>query len=557
MRDWYWVTDDTKDFMSKGYLLEGETIQDRVGAIANRFEELINRTLLSPDPVYAKNCASKFITYMARGYYSLSSPVWSNFGRSGLPISCNNVFVEDNMASILGKVAEVGMQTKHGAGTSAYLGALRHRGAKIKTGGHADGPVHFVELFQAHTTVISQGNVRRGSTAVYLPVEHPDIEEWLTMRREGHPIQEVSFGVTITNAWMRAMLAGDRDKRRVWMAILRKRSETGYPYLFWTDTVNENTVDVYKDLGMTIWSSNLCTEVALPSSELESFVCDLSSLNCVHLSEALMLDAVYVLTLFLDMVMEEYIEKTNNVRFMEASNRFARRHRAIGIGTLGYHSALQARSVAFESVEARELNVAWHQAIQAQAMMASQDLAVRFGEPELLVGYGRRNTTVMTIAPTTSSSFILGAVSPSIEPLASNYFTKNLAKGKYTYRNPYLTAVLESLGKNTDEVWASILVRGGSVQHLDWLPAHDKEVFKTFSEISQLEIVIQAADRQQFIDQSQSLNISVPLGTPPAEVHQLLVTAWELGVKTMYYQRSANPAQELARSLLLCTACEA
>jgi len=563
-KPWFWVTNDTIDFMSKGgsYLRGGETVEDRVAAIAKRFGDLVYQMhkesgVTEEAADFAINLENKFFDYMSRGFYSLASPVWSNFGRDGLPISCNNVYVPDDMGGILQKVAEVGMQTKHGAGTSGYLGHLRPRGTPIKSGGHADGPVHFVEMFQTHTSVISQGTTRRGAWAGYLDVEHPDILEWLSMREEGSPIQDISLGVCITDAWMEAMLAGDKEKRKVWGAIIRKRYESGYPYIFWTDTVNKAAPDVYKDLGRKIYSSNLCSEIALSSSEDESFVCDLSSMNMLTWDEWKDTDAVEVLAFFLDAVMEEYITKTESIRFMEASRNFAIKQRALGIGTLGYHSLLQSKLIPFESEEAQKLNQSIHQFISTRALDASRLMARLFGEPPMLKGYGRRNVTLMAIAPTTSSSFILGAVSPSIEPLASNYFTKDLAKGKYTYKNPYLTKVLQQYGKDDDETWRSILIRGGSVQHLDFLTQTERDVFKTFGEISQLEIVIQAADRQKFIDQSQSLNITVHPNTPPSDVNTLLVTAWQLGVKTMYYQRSTNPAQELVRNLLTCSACEA
>jgi ribonucleoside-diphosphate reductase alpha chain len=558
-KPWYWVTEDTVNFMSKGgsYLRNDETVQERVGNIAERFAVITNKMLLERDYKFVDELEHKFYDYMSRGFYSLASPVWSNFGRDGLPISCNNVYVPDDMGGILQKVAEVGMQTKHGAGTSGYLGHLRPRGTPIVSGGSADGPVHFVEMFQTHTSVISQGTTRRGAWAGYLDVEHPDILEWLSMREEGSPIQDVSLGVCITDAWMETMLAGDKEKRKVWGAIIRKRYASGYPYIFWTDTVNNAAPEVYKALGRKIYSSNLCSEIALSSNEEESFVCDLSSMNMLTWEDWKDTDAVEVLAFFLDAVMEEYIEKTSRIKFMEASRNFAIQQRALGIGTLGYHSLLQSKLIAFESEEARALNQSIHQFISLRSLEASKKMAKLFGEPPMLKGYGRRNVTLMAIAPTTSSSFILGAVSPSIEPLASNYFTKDLAKGKFTYRNPYLQELLSSLSQDTEEVWRSILIRGGSVQHLHFLTEKEKEVFKTFGEISQLEIVVQAADRQKFIDQSQSLNITVHPSTPPSDVHDLLVMAWQLGVKTMYYQRSTNPAQELVRNLLTCSSCEA
>jgi ribonucleoside-diphosphate reductase alpha chain len=556
-KQWYWVTDDTRKFMEKGYLRPGETVEERVSEISEHFGKVVSKMMVEADYEFVDSLVEKFYTYLSSGYYSLASPVWANFGRGGLPISCNNVYVPDDMGGILQKVAEVGMQTKHGAGTSGYLGHLRPRGTPIKSGGSADGPVHFVEMFQTHTAVISQGTTRRGAWAGYLDVEHPDILEWLSMREEGSPIQDVSLGVCITDDWMKQMLAGDKEKRKVWSRVIKKRYESGYPYIFWTDTVNNSAPDVYKDLGRKIYSSNLCSEIALSSTEDESFVCDLSSMNMLTWEEWKGTDAVEVLTFFLDAVMEEYIEKTESIKFMEPARNFAIKQRALGIGTLGYHSLLQSKLIPFESEEARDLNRVIHRFISIRAFDASQTMAKLFGEPEMLKGYGRRNVTLMAIAPTTSSSFILGAVSPSIEPLASNYFTKDLAKGKFTYKNPYLSEILKRYAKDNDEVWRSILIRGGSVQHLDFLSEKEKEVFKTFGEISQLEVVTQAADRQAYIDQSQSLNITVHPDTPPTDVHDLLVMAWHLGVKTMYYQRSTNPAQELVRNLLTCSACEA
>jgi len=263
-----------------------------------------------------------------------------------------------------------------------------------------------------------------------------------------------------------------------------------------------------------------------------------------------------MLVYFLDAVMEEYIKKTKNIPFMKASHNFAKKQRALGVGVLGWHSLLQDKMIAFESMEAKFLNAEIHKTIKKKSNQATKELAVLIGEPEHLKGYGRRNMTTMAIAPTTSSSFILGQVSPSIEPLNSNYFTKDLAKGKFTYKNPYLEKLLEEKKKNTQTTWKSILQKGGSVQHLDFLSQEEKDVFKTFGEISQKEIVIQASQRQSYIDQGQSLNIMVSPKCPPKQVSELLIFGWESGVKSFYYQRSANPSQELARSILNCSSCE-
>lgn len=548
MEDFFWLNDDSRTFLSRGYIDGGKTAEERIRDIGEAAADILNDY----------DFADKFCTYMARGYYSLSSPVWSNFGTTkGLPISCNGVYVEDRMESILGKTAEIGMQTKMGAGTSAYLGSLRSRGSAINTGGTADGPVHFANLLETTVDIIAQGNVRRGSCAVYLDIESPDILEFLDTREEGSTIQNLSLGVTIGDEWMKSMIDGDTDKRTIWARVLRKRRESGYPYLFFKDTVNNNKPQVLKDKERTIWASNLCSEIALPSAEDESFVCNLASMNILTYDEWKLTDAVETMITFLDAVMTEYIRKTRGIQFMESSHNFAARWRALGLGQLGWHSYLQSKSIAFESFDAMLLNTEIAKTIKERSIKASQDLAKKYGEPEGMKGYGLRNLTVAAIAPTTSSSFILGQVSPSIEPLASNYFTKDLAKGKFTYRNPYLKDVLAKYEQDNEETWVSILKRGGSVQHLDFLTEDEKNVFKTFSEISPLIIVQQAAARQKHIDQAQSLNILIHPDVSAKDVNALLIEGWKLGVKTFYYQRSANPAQELVRDIMNCAACEA
>jgi len=548
MEDFFWLNDDSRTFLSRGYIDGDKTAERRISDIAEAAADILNDY----------DFADKFYNYMARGYYSLSSPVWSNFGTSkGLPISCNGVYVEDRMESILGKTAEIGMQTKMGAGTSAYLGSLRSRGSAINTGGTADGPVHFANLLETTVDIIAQGNVRRGSCAVYLDIESPDILEFLDTREEGSTIQNLSLGVTISDEWMQSMIDGDADKRTIWARVLRKRRESGYPYLFFKDTVNNNKPQVLKDKERTIWASNLCSEIALPSAEDESFVCNLASMNLLTYDEWKLTDAVETMITFLDAVMTEYIRKTRGIQFMESSHNFAVRWRALGLGQLGWHSYLQSKGIAFESFEAMLLNTEIAKTIKERSIKASQDMAQKYGEPEGMKGYGLRNLTVAAIAPTTSSSFILGQVSPSIEPLASNYFTKDLAKGKFTYRNPYLKDVLAKYEQDNEETWVSILKRGGSVQHLDFLTEDEKNVFKTFSEISPLIIVQQAAARQKHIDQAQSLNILIHPDVSAKDVNALLIEGWKLGVKTFYYQRSANPAQELVRDIMNCAACEA
>lgn len=542
-----WLNSHSRLFLERGYLEEGVSPEERVKEIAKNAENILG----------IEGFADKFEKYTSLGYYSLSTPVWINYGnRRGLPVSCFNSHMDDTMTDILWKVGEVGIMSKMGGGTSGFFGDLRKRGSKISSGGESSGAVHFMELFDKVSDVVSQGSARRGSFAAYLPVEHPDIEEFLMIRSEGHAIQNMSIGVTISDDWMNRMIEGDKDKRGIWGKIVKKRFETGYPYIFFTDTVNNAAPQVYKDKGYKINSSNLCSEITLQSKGNESFVCVLSSLNLLHWDEIKETDAVETLIYFLDTVNQEFVDKTKEMKFMEAPHEFAKNQRALGMGVLGWHSLLQSKMIPFESLEAKMLNSDMWKTIRERADKASKDLADLFGEPELLKGYGRRNVTTIAVAPTTSSSFILGQVSPSIEPLNSNYFVKKLAKGSFTFKNPYLKEILKKYKNDTDEVWKSILIRGGSVQHLDFLSSDEKDVFKTFGEISQKEIIIQAAQRQKFIDQSQSLNIMIPPDVKPKEVSDLLIEAWKMGIKTLYYQRSANPAQELSRNIMTCTSCE-
>jgi ribonucleoside-diphosphate reductase alpha chain len=549
---YYWLNKDSRKFLERGYLLEGETPEQRIKDIADKAQSLLGDM---------DGFSDKFYDYMAKGFYSLSSPIWSNFGRErGLPISCFGSFIADEMSSILEKIAEVGQMTKCGGGTSAYFGALRGRGAEISSGGKSTGSVHFMELYDKLMNVVSQGNVRRGSFAAYLPIDHPDIEEFLKIRGEGHEIQEMSIGVCVSDEWMNKMINGDKEARKIWGLVIKKRFESGYPYIFFSDNANNQAPQMYKDQGLKINNSNLCNEIMLSNSEDESFVCNLSSLNLEKWDEIAETDAVETLVYFLDAVMSEFILKTgsgsNTDKFMRAPRKFAINQRALGVGVLGWHSLLQSKLISFESIDAKMLNNQIWKTIRERSDKATSELANIFGEPFMLKGYNRRNSTTLAVAPTTSSSFILGQVSPSIEPLNSNYFVKDLAKGKFTYKNPYLEKLLKEKSKNDQETWKSILIKGGSVQHLDFLTEEEKDVFKTFGEISQKEIVIQAAQRQKHIDQGQSLNLMIPPNTKPKEVNELMIFAWEQGIKGLYYQRSSNPSQELSRSILSCSTCE-
>lgn len=554
-----WANENSRKFLERGYLTDGKTAEDRVKEIADTAEKLLNKPGFS----------DKFYDYMAEGYISLSSPVWSNFGLNrGLPISCFGSYIEDTMGSILFSHAEVGMMSKFGGGSSGYLGALRHRGAKIGNNGESSGAVHFAQLFETLVDVVSQGSVRRGHFSPYLPVEHPDIMEFLDIGTEGNPIQKLTHGVTVTNEWLQSMVDGDESKRAIWAKVLQRRGEIGYPYIMFTDNANEGTVDVYKDKDMKIYASNMCNEIMLPSDKDHSFVCCLSSVNLLHYDAWKDTDLIETVTYFLDAVITDFCNKLEAMRdsadeeeqeafrFMERAYNFANEHRAIGVGVLGWHSLLQSKNLPFISTKSNQLNVEIWKLIKEKSYAASTEMAKEYGEPKVLEGYGRRNTTLMSVAPTTSSAFILGQVSQSIEPIWSNCYVKDVAKMKVTIKNPFLKKLLAEKGKDDKTTWESIRNNDGSVQHLDFLSDHEKEVFRTFAEQDQADVLEQAAVRQRYIDQGQSLNIMVPPSVPAKDINALYLKAWRQGVKALYYQHSMNAAQQLSRNKI-CESCEA
>jgi len=422
---YYWLNEDSRKFLSRGYL--DEEPEQRIRDIANIAEKYLN----------IKDFAHKFEDYMAKGYYSLSTPVWINFGKSkGLPISCYGSNVDDTLDSILNAGREIGMMSKYGGGTSAYLGNIRPRGSSISTGGQADGPIHYARMYDTVVDVCKQSAARRGACAVYLPVEHDDIEEFLDIGTEGNPIQNLQYGITVTDAWLKSMKSGSKEKRKIWAKIIQRRNEFGFPYIMFSDNSNKNTP--YEELGYKITASNLCSEIQLPTDSFHSFVCCLGSINALHWDEIKKTDAVETYVLFLNAVMNEFIQKAEHLPGMRRAFKFAKEHRAIGLGVLGYHSLFQSKLIEFESLEAKQINHEIFSTIKERSEAASKWLHDAKGYTSIREGYA--NTTLMAIAPTKSSSFIHGAVSMGIEPIKSNYFIKDLAKSKTIYKNPFLEA---------------------------------------------------------------------------------------------------------------------
>ena len=554
-----WLTDYSRDFLASGYLTPGVSAEERIKEIADRAEEILG----------INGYSEKFYNYMSQGFFSLASPVWSNFGKKrGLPISCFGSNISDDMGNILYTQSEVGMMSKLGGGTSGFFGNIRHRGASVTNNGEASGSVHIMQLFETMVDVVSQGSVRRGRFSPYLPVEHEDILEFLEIGTEGNPIQELTHGVTVTDEWMNKMIAGDPEKRNIWAKIIQRRGEIGYPYIFFKDKANKGAADVYQDNNLNINASNLCTEIMLPTNDKWSFVCVLSSVNLLHYEKWKETDAVETMVYFLDAVITEFVQKLEAYRdssdlddkqtflFMERAYNFAKENRALGLGVLGWHSLLQSKMLSFNSQEAFNLNSEIFKLIKEKSYKASEQLASKFGEPKILKGYGRRNATLNAIAPTTSSAFILGQVSQGIEPIWSNIYVKDIAKIKTTIKNPFLESLLDEKGMNNQETWRSIRDKDGSVQHLSFLSDQEKDVFKTYAEIDQLDIIYQASNRQSYIDQGQSVNIIVHPEMPVKEINKIYVTAWKLGLKSLYYQHSMNAAQKFKQKKD-CVSCEA
>lgn len=563
LQPYYWKNAASANILNNGYLLPGTTVEDSVERIA---EATANRHKKFVDPVHLK---ARIIHHISMGNISLSSPIWANMGvdssvRKGLPISCFGTRVEDSVEGLIQSWAESSMEGSLGGGTSTYWGDVRPRGSAISGGSVSEGSFSFLPMYESMVKTISQGGVRRGQMAVYQDVEHPDILEWLNIYTEGNPIQTIVYGVCIGDEWMESMLGdkeagipGDKEKRAIWALILDRREKYGLPFIFWRDNADAGRPDVYKIKGKHIQASNMCTEIMLPYELDESFVCCLASFNFANYEYWKDSDVYEVIVYLLDAVMSEFIDKTEGLPHMFKTRNFAMRHRALGVGILGWHSYLQSKMMSFSSLDTILLAADSTREIKQKLVKVSEDMITKgYERPEIFEGTDiqMRHSTLMAIAPTKSSSGILGQVSLGIEPYETNYFVKDLAKVKMTYRNPYLQKILEAKGIDTEEIWLSILRNQGSVQHLTQLSEKEKEVFRTFAEIPQLSILQQASARQSSICQGQSINVKILQNTTPKEVHKFYVEAWRLGLHSMYYQYNVNAAQATT-SLASCDAC--
>jgi ribonucleoside-diphosphate reductase alpha chain len=555
-----WITEEGKKTLEGGYLLPNETQLEMYDRVSISVAKYLGKPEL----------ADKFYDLMVRNILCPASPVLSNTGTNrGLPISCYSIHTADSVDSIFTKQHELAMLSKNGGGVGIYLGDVRGRGASISGNGYSDGIVSWAKCFDTVTGAINQGSTRRGASALYLPIEHSDIEEFLRIRRPNQDVNRycgnIHQAVSISDDFMKKVESGDSHARELFREVLKTRFETGEPYIFFKDNVNRSRPLAYKNNNLEVVTSNLCSEILLYTDPEHTFVCCLSSLNLANWDE-FQPDDIYYSTVFLDGVLNEFIDKAKSKPGFAPAIRSAEKGRALGLGVLGWHTLLQKKMIPIESFQAMQLNAKIFKTIKEESHRASQDLAKEFGEPEWCKGTGMRNTHTTAIAPTVSNSIISGGVSAGIEPIAANAFSKKTAKGVFIEYNKQLKSLLESKGKNTIEVWRSITNNNGSVQHLDFLDSNEKRVFKTAREIDQGVLIQQAAQRQQFVDQGQSLNLFFNANLDPKEFYKLHLEAWKLGINTLYYTRtssilkadisSRSVENEVKKEPETCLACE-
>lgn len=560
-----WATDEALKTLSRGYLLEGETPRDMYLRLAGAAAERLNR----PD------LKSRFFDLMWNNWLCPASPVCSNFGTNrGMVISCFGSSIPDSVDGIFQSMHETAMLSKHGGGLGHYWGDVRGRGAVIgNENGHSEGIVPWLKVEDAVISSVAQGGVRRGSSASYLPANHLDIDEFLDIRRQtgddSRRCRSTGFhhAVIYDDDFMQGVVGGGKREREVWSKSLKTRWETGEPYMMFDGNVNRANPPTYAANGLTVKSSQLCSEITLFSDDDHTFVCCLSSMNLARYDEWKDTDAVQLSIWFLDAVMEDFIQKSEGLPGFEKARRFAIKSRALGLGALGWHTYLQSKMIPFESFQAMMLNAEIFRHIDTESKVATEKLAAEYGEPEWCQGFNVRNTHRLAVAPTLSNSIISGGMSEGIQPVVANVYANKTAKGTFLRRNPALEVLLESKGKNVQSVWSQINADRGSVRNLDFLNPDEKSVFLTAREINQFSIVRQAAQRQKFIDQAQSLNLffATPEGLNADErkavgqyVHQVHLEAWETGVKTLYYLRteSALRGESAFRTASDCLSCE-
>jgi ribonucleoside-diphosphate reductase alpha chain len=544
--------------ISKGYLLPGEKPKDAYWRVATKVAQRLNKPQM----------ASKFFDYIWKGWLNLATPVLSNTGTDrGLPISCFGIDVADSIFDIGNKNLELMLLAKHGGGVGIGINQIRPAGSTITGNGTSDGVVPFCKIYDSTILATNQGSVRRGAASVNLNIEHKDFEDWLEIREPKGDVNRQSLNMhqcaVVGNKFMRKLQDGDEDARRKWGKLLQKRKATGEPYIMFKGNVNNQNPPMYKQNGLKVFMTNICSEIVLHTDESHSFVCCLSSLNLAKYDEWKDTDLVYTATWFLDGVLSEFIQKAKGLRGFENSVRSAEKGRALGLGVLGWHTYLQQHGIPFEGMTAQFETRKIFSQLKIESERASRDMATEYGEPLWCKDSGFRNTHLRAIAPTVSNSKLSGDVSAGIEPWAANVFTEQTAKGTFIRKNSELEKVFKKIGINTKETWDKVLADGGSVQDIavldEWCFLNGKlvkcdevvgldtektfpvkNVFKTFKEINQLDLVRQAGIRQQYIDQSVSLNLAFPSSAEPKWINQVSMEAWKQGVKTLYYMRTES-----------------
>lgn len=539
--------------ISGGYLLAGEKPINAYARVSRAVADRLGKPELS----------DKFFQYIWNGWLNLATPVLSNTGTDrGLPISCYGIDIADSVYDIGTKNLEMMLLAKHGGGVGVGFNRIRPSGSKISKNGTSDGVIPFTKIFDSTILATSQGNVRRGAASSNLNIEHKDFEDWLEIREPKGDVNRQCMNLhqcaVVGDKFMRKLEEGDPDARRKWGKLLQKRKSTGEPYIMFKGNVNKYNPEAYKKNGLKVFMTNICSEIVLHTDENHSFVCCLSSVNLAKYDEWKDTDLIYTATWFLDGVLEEFIQKAKNMKGFENVVRFAEKGRAIGLGVLGWHTYLQQKGIPYEGLLAQfETRKIFYQ-LQTESERASRDMAEEYGEPLWCVETGMRNTHLRAIAPTVSNSKLSGNVSAGIEPWAANVFTDQSAKGTFIRKNKELEKVLKKIGINTKDTWDKILADGGSVQDIDeldnWsyvlgkLTEHSddleripvKDVFKTFKEINQLELIKQAGIRQRYIDQAVSLNLAFPSQASPKWIHQVHMEAWKQKIKTLYYMRTES-----------------
>ena len=554
-------TDVYRKTITGGYLLMGETPRDAYMRVATA----VARRLYKPE------LADRFFDHIWKGWLNLASPVLSNTGTDrGLPISCFGIDVADSIQDIGTKNLEMMLLAKHGGGVGVGVNMIRPAGSRITGNGTSDGVVPFCKIYDSTILATNQGAVRRGAASVNINIDHGDFEDWLEIREPKGDVNRQSLNlhqcVVVGDKFMRKLENGDAEARQKWGKLIQKRKATGEPYIMFKGNVNKQNPKQYKDNGLKVHMTNICSEITLHTDETHSFVCCLSSVNLAKYDEWKDTNLIYDAIWFLDGVMEEFIQRAKGLRGFENSVRSAVKGRPLGLGVLGWHTYLQDRGLPFEGLAAQYETRKIFSQIKIESERASRDLAEIYGEPLWCAGSGMRNTHLRAIAPTVSNSKLSGNVSPGIEPWAANVFTEQSAKGTFIRRNPTLEKVLEENGLNTSEIWDQILRDGGSVQGIDALEGIEvsehgdllKDVFKTFKEINQLDLVKQAGIRQQYIDQSVSLNLAFPSEATPRWINQVHMEAWKQGIKTLYYMRTESVLRGdiAAQAMVDCISCD-